>query len=336
MMSVGVAQADVKVSGLVHMSIDNLDRDNAADNGEWFVANNSSYLRIAASEDLGGGMKGIAQLEFAFSNLGTSSTSASDSLETSTGAVNTNRDNFVGLSGGFGELTLGNRNSAVKDVGGIFDLFYREQLGEMRSLSHQGWFDARVANAIHYTSPSMGGWSVKAQYGTEDDFGNDNTSMWINVMGKIGPVKVGAAYGSSDLSPTTDTDGFRLAASWDIGALTLRAFWQSQSDQGGVNGRDRDAYGAGVGFKMGNSMLKAQYVKADSQDGVATDNGADQVSVGFDHNLSKTTVVYATYAKTSNDAAGTFGIGGNGHGEAAIPGAGADASGFSFGIRKSF
>ena len=33
-MAVGAAQADVKVGGLVHMSLDNLDRDNAADKGE--------------------------------------------------------------------------------------------------------------------------------------------------------------------------------------------------------------------------------------------------------------------------------------------------------------
>jgi len=334
-MAVGAAQADVKVGGLVHMSLDNLDRDNAADKGEWFVSNNSSFLYVHADEDLGGGMKGVAHFEFAMSALGTSSTSQADSLETSSGAVNTNRDNYVGVSGGFGMVALGNRNSPIKVAGRKTDLFYSEQLGENRAIMHQGFFDTRIANSVMYNSPSFGGWKVDVTYGTEDDYGSNNGDTNVGVSGKVGPVEIYAAYRKVDLT-TNDTSGYRLGAKASFGAITVTGLYQQQNDIGGVSGRDRSSYAAAVGFKMGNSTIKAQYAKADGRDDLATSDGADQISVGFDHALSKSTIVYATYAKTSNDAAGTFGIGGNGHGESAVPGAGGDAKGFSFGIRKSF
>lgn len=334
-MAVGAAQADVKIGGSIHMSLDNLDRDNAADKGDWFVSNNSSFLYINASEDLGGGMKGVAHFEFAMSNLGTSSTSQSDSLETSTGAVNTNRDNYVGVSGGFGMVALGNRNSPIKIAGRKTDLFWSEQLGENRAIMHQGFFDTRIANAVMYNSPSFGGWKVDLTYGTEDDYGSDAADLNAGVSGKIGPVELWVAYRKQELA-VNDTSGYRVGAKAGFGPIVVTGLYQHQSDIGGVGGRDRDSYAAAVGFKMGNSLIKAQYAKADGRDDLATSDGADQISVGFDHSLSKTTKVYVTYAKTSNDAAGTFGIGGNGHGEAAIPGAGKDAKGFSIGIDKAF
>ena len=95
MMTVGVAQADVKIGGVMHMSLDNLDRDNAADSGEWFVSNNSSFFYIHADESVGGGMKAIMGAE-----VQTSFDTASPGFA--------NRNMFVGLTGGFGTVRLGN------------------------------------------------------------------------------------------------------------------------------------------------------------------------------------------------------------------------------------
>src|SRR3990172_5578159 len=57
------AQAEVKVGGLAHVSLDSLDRGTASDTGSLFLSNNSSNINIGASEDLGGGMKAIAYWE---------------------------------------------------------------------------------------------------------------------------------------------------------------------------------------------------------------------------------------------------------------------------------
>ena len=57
------AQAEVKVGGLAHVSLDSLDRGTASDTGSLFLSNNSSNINIGASEDLGGGLKAIAYWE---------------------------------------------------------------------------------------------------------------------------------------------------------------------------------------------------------------------------------------------------------------------------------
>jgi predicted porin len=155
-----MAQAEVKLYGHAHMSVDMVDYDEAAaatDDGGMFVSSNSSRFGIRASEDLGGGLKGTVQYEILLQQ------------DENTTTV-TNRDNYIGLEGGFGALRLGNIDSATKDIGGIADLFYREQIGEHRSVTNTGSGsvpDARLANSVTYFSPNLNGLTFKAQYGAD-------------------------------------------------------------------------------------------------------------------------------------------------------------------------
>lgn len=328
-----VAQAEVKLYGHAHMSLDNVDRDVSTDSGEWFVSTNSSRFGIRATEDLGGGLKAAAQYEFLFAqDVGTSNPV-------------TNRDNYVGLEGGFGALRLGNIDSATKDTGGIADLFYREQLGESRSILNCGatcgGLDGRVANGIHYLSPKIGGGlELKAQYGVEDSFTTDATTMALGARWTAGPLVVGASYMNIEdpTPPGPDQKGMRLGAKFDVGGgFTVAALWQSVSDIGNSSGADRDTIGLGASFKAGNNIFKAQFYEADELDNAAN-TGGDMVAIGWDHLFSKTTKGYVTYAKTGNDSAtNTFVVGGNGHATVVTGNAnGSDTSGFSFGMIVDF
>lgn len=331
------AQAAATVYGHAHLSFDALSIDTTTANVEDSsnqVVNNSSRFGIRASEDLGGGLKGEMQYELLFTNL-----------ETTAGTLSTNRDNWLGLSGGFGAVRLGVIDTATKDVGGIADLFYREQLGESRAIINYADMDARIQNGIHYLSPNFGGMTVKAQYGykTEQTLNaaeNEVAQMSLNIRGTHGMFTWGLGYLTTDNPPSaaaSSTDGIRAAVKVNLGALDLAALWQTVSDIGGVSGADRDAYGVGVGFKMGNNYLKAQYYIADDL-GNNADSGAAQLSVGWDYNFSKTTRIYAVYAQTENDDNVTsFGVGGNGHGATATPNQnGGTASGFSLGMIMDF
>lgn len=323
-----LAQAEVKLYGHAHMSLDNLDRDVAADTGEWFLSPNSSRFGIRSSEDLGGGLKGVAQYEFLYNQ---------DANATTNTAFN-NRDNYIGLEGGFGALRIGVIDTATKDTGGIADLFYREQLGESRAIINYGGMDGRVNNGIHYLSPKMGGLEFKAQYGVEDSFTSDAKTMALGAKWTAGPLVVGASYLNIESgSALPDQTGMRLGAKFEVGGgFTVAALWQNVDDIGFVSGADRDAMGIGASFKAGNNIFKAQWYEADKLSNAATADGGDQLSIGFDHLFSKTVKGYVTYATASNDAAGTFGIGGNGHGNSAIPAAGRDATGYSFGMIVDF
>ena len=334
------AQAEVKLYGHAHMSLDNLDRDVSGDPGEWFVSDNASRFGIRASEDLGGGLKGVAQYEFLLGRVSglDSVTQNAQGFDRATGNLVTNRDNYVGLEGGFGALRIGVIDTTTKDTGGIADLFYREQLGESRAIINYGGMDGRVSNGIHYLSPNMGGLEFKAQYGVEDSFTTDAKTMALGARWTAGPLVVGASYLNTESGTTSpDQTGMRLAAKFDVGGgFTVAALWQNVDDIGFTSGADRSAMGIGASFKAGNNIFKAQWYEADKADNAVTADGGDQLSLGFDHLFSKTVKGYVTYATTSNDTNGTFGIGGNGHGNSAIPAAGKDATGYSIGMIVDF
>ena len=329
-----VAQAEVKLYGHAHMSLDNLERDLAvgtSDQGEWFLSPNSSRIGIRSTEDLGGGLKGVAQFEFLYNQ---------DANAAANTAFN-NRDNYIGLEGGFGALRIGVIDTTTKDTGGIADLFYREQLGESRAIINVGGMDGRVNNGIHYLSPNMSGLEFKAQYGVEDSFATDATVMALGARWTAGPLVVGASYLNVEAAAAgaPDQKGMRLAAKFDVGGgFTVAALWQNVDDIGNVSGTDRDAMGIGASFKAGNNIFKAQYYEIDKADNSAAENGANQISLGFDHLFSKTVKGYVTYAMTENDSGGqAFGIGGNGHGNSAAPTInGGEATGFSLGMIVDF
>lgn len=335
-----MAQAEVKLYGHAHMSVDMIDQDVSADqdDGGMFVSTNSSRFGIRATEDIGGGLKAVAQYEFLFGQ---------DTVNSPT----TNRDNYIGLEGGFGALRLGQIDSATKDIGGIADMFYREQLGESRSIINEGNADARISNGIHYFSPNVGNLSFKAQFGADET--TDNNQMAANVRYAAGPLTLGFGYLSTENTETAtvteDTDVMRAAVKFDVGGgFAVAALWQDISGIGGLDGVDRSAYGVGASFKTGNNVFKAQYYIADEIDG-ADETGGDLLAIGFDHLFSKTVKGYVTYAATSNDdnncttiagvAVPCFVVGGNGHAgvvtTASMPGGG-DTSGFSVGMIVDF
>jgi predicted porin len=328
--------AEVKLYGHAHVSLDVIDLDDnpgtAANEsaGGMFVASNSSRFGIRATEDLGGGLKGVAQYELLFSDITTTG-----------GSLSTNRDNYVGLEGKFGSVRLGVIDSATKDIGGLADLFYREQLGEGRAITAIGGFDDRIDNGIHWISPNFGGATVKVQYGVEDSNTSDLTEQAINLIWKGGALALGAGYQGEDLSATTDQSAIRLGGSFTAGAFKVTALWQSTSDEGGVSGADRDIMGVGASFTAGSNVFKVQYYTADARDNATTTagGGCDQTSLGWDHNFTKTTRAYVTYADMSNDSNAACVIGGNGHAGVIAAGEvanGGDNSGFSFGMIMDF
>jgi len=336
------ANAAATVYGHGHLSLDALQADRTAGQQDSSnqVVNNSSRFGIRASEDLGGGLKGEAQYELLFTGTG---------IETTSGTLVTNRDNFIGLAGGFGAIRFGVIDGAVKDAGGVADLFYREQLGESRAIinANGSKMDNRVQNGLHYFSPSFGGWVIKAQYGyeVEEVIGGaasvEDTMMQIGAKGTIGPVALGIGYMTESRPGTAeDTTGLRVGAKVTFSGFDIAALYQTVTDIAGVAGRDQNAYGIGAGFKFGNNYVKAQYYVADDLGSLA-DSGATQISVGYDYLFSKTTKGYVTYAQMevdgTNVAPATYSLGGNGHGSTAATNVtGGASSGISVGMIIDF
>lgn len=344
----GVAQAEVTIFGKAHLSLDSISSDDTTtavtgNKSYMYVSSNSSSLGFKEEEDLGDGMK--AGLFF----------DQGITADKSTTAAVFDRQTYVYLGGGFGQVTLGKVESPTKLLGRKVDLF-GDQIGDSRDVIADkvgSWgFDTRPPSALTYTSPNMGGVQGYVLYQPEE--GTKNGTI-VSLRGDFtqGPIFVGAAYeshgkGLSTAATPKDESVIRVAGSFAMGDAKIVALFQSESNAGGNDGYDRTSYGVGGSYKIGAGTVKGQVYMAGEMDspGSATTNDDTECTLfalGYDHAMSKKTTVYAAYAATANGKKAKCNATAGGHGseQTTAPSAAAsgkdaeDSSALSFGIIHS-
>lgn len=354
-----LAHAEATVYGHFHVSIDSLDNggtDGTAPGSALakglYVSDNSSRFGVKGSEDLGGGLKALFQVENQFRSDGTGTTALSNGLNSSGGIAN--RNTYAGLAGDFGAVLIGRHDTPMKIVGRGVDLF-NEQVGDARNITNNnGSEDLRANNVIAYASPNMSGFGILAAYLPEDGY-KDGGAFDINLTYSAGPLWVGFAHQtlgkgtfSAVAGATEDQTGDRLAAKYTAGDLTVAVLWQKFSDVLGIKDVENQAMGIGAAFKAGNNTFKVQYYTLDESSNGA-DDGGNLTAIGVDHAFSKNTTGYIAYAAASNDPAGSVPAAfsgtttvsgasissGTGHGEGSVT-AGEDGTALSVGIIVNF
>jgi predicted porin len=319
------AMADATVYGKINVSIDSGDTggdDVGANKGSGlFFQSNSGRVGVKGSEDLGGGLSAIWQFE-SNASFGSGSTAFGG------------RNSWVGLKGGWGQFRAGKHDTPFKDVGRWFDLF-GDAVGDSRNIIEYAWgrvgqvvlpaagaslgledvgvtnWDSRPNNVVAYVSPTFGGGFNFAAAYVIDDATDNASAISANLKWKSGDFLVGLGYESQDNAPIViggvdqagtggSATGMRVGFQWSPGAFKLNAFYQTTSDNGGLDGVDFDAMGFGAAYTMGKNVLKAQYYMTDNSFGI-DQTDANTIAVGWDYNFSKRTQGYIAYATTSND-----------------------------------
>ena len=112
----------------------------------WGVVDYGSYIGFKGSEDLGGNLKAIWQVEANTSLAGNS-------------FVN-NRDSFVGLEGGFGTVKIGRVSTPLKQALDAQDNW--EYDSRVLGLGYYGRFGQR-RTSLYYKSPELGGFDFAFQ-----------------------------------------------------------------------------------------------------------------------------------------------------------------------------
>ncbi len=355
-----------------------------------YISTNASVLGFKASEDLEGGMKALAVIEVQIE--------ADNQTKT---IPFTEREVYAGLGGGFGTARIGKIDTPMKLLGGVADMF-RDQVGDNRNLiskatglglvtnsplvtasttaytysttSQKPSWEVRSTNALAYTTPDMGGFTVSMLY--QPDEGRKDSSIKdiaARFTSDIGGSKLiaGLAWESHGKAWNNDQKAetaIRAVGSFTMGDIKATALYQKASHMNVdpihnatsatayKSDLDRTTWGVGGSFKIGAGAVKAQYYKAGETASAAYD-GATMVAVGYDHNLSKNTKVYVAYAMTKNDQGptkvndiptlgATFPAAGGGHdnnpnnvipGQAtATPDRGSDPKSLSLGLVFSF
>jgi len=315
------ATSNVDVYGVMNIAV----RDTNAANVSHDIVDNASRIGFKGSEDLGGGLKALWQIEQQINATGNASTTDLDSAdgtqgigETAFGGANL-RNTFVGLSGGFGTVVMGRHDHPYKMSTGKYNIFAdtigdyaggATRVGPTAVTQHgNGNTGGRPTDAIAYIAPTMNGLSLAAAIVTVNGDGADKaTDAWTVSAGYAnGPLTVDAAYLNHQFTAgTAATELAKLGAGYSFGDTKVGLVYEDVNAP--ANADDRNSSHLALSHAMGPIVLKATYADIDNK------TTADQTlwAVGADYNLSKRTSVYGVYAngKTNGASARTgFDIG---------------------------
>jgi predicted porin len=321
------ATSNVDVYGELNMAISFVD-DQPTTTSDLQFTSFGSRLGFKGSEDLGGGLKAIWQIESGINPDEQNGMLAS-------------RNSFVGLAGGWGTAFIGNHDTPLKLVGRAVDLF-GDTIGDSRNVMGGG-SDARADNVVAYISPTFSGFHAAVAFSTDPFSAQtsaadpDDRTVWnAAAIYNNGPLYLGFAYGDGDGHEAAGVGAhWRGAAAFTMGDFKVVGQYDNLEDNNGINPAalpgDYDAWMVGGQFTMGNFVFKANYM-----DGSLDNSSADpsQFNIGADYNLSKRTTVYALYTD------GEYVSLGGGAGASDVVGScstcGGDVSGISFGIAHTF
>jgi predicted porin len=349
------AQSSVTLFGIVDVNIANYSVSGGQHNT---VLTNSGYnsarLGFRGTEDLGGGLAASFWLE------------GSLAPDNGNAAGQTwQRRSTVSLSGGWGELRLGRDYVPTFWNLTVFDPFGTNGVGTVVGFKAKTTTSATVplglvagtavaANDPHavrsdnmvqyFLPPNLGGFYGQASYAFDESATNNAGRYYgLRVGYGAGPFNVAAAFGkTTGASPATgavpDVRTWNIGGQWDFGMAKLLAQFDDNRYDATTTNATLKSWLIGGLIPVGAGEIRLSYSDAKLSDTGANSPRADQWAIGYVHNLSKRTALYATYARVNNKDGSALPI------QASLPQAtgapagiaGNSSSGFDLGIRHSF
>ncbi len=160
---------------------------------------------------------------------------------------------------------------------------------------------------------------------------NDGKHIGLRLGYAAGPVNVAVGYGRTELAAFDDYRTLNVGGQWDFGMLKLMGQINREEAGLGFANQENRSWLLGVLVPVGAGEIRASYARA-KIDQLGADPRAQQIALGYVHNLSKRTAVYTTYARTKNKNGGQayFASG------RAATNVNGSSSGLDIGVRHSF
>lgn len=307
------------------------------------VSSNVSKFGFKGTEDLGDGLSAIWQVE--------------QQINIDDAAKNTfaSRNTFAGLkSESLGTVLFGIHDTPYKIATRKLDVF-GDSIADNRALlgnkSNAG-FELRPNNVLAYISPAFAGVTAAvatvnlAETNTNDTQKN-SSALSLAAMYDVAPFYVSVAHESHNLDATAagmSESANRLGFGFTQEAFTVGVAYEKTTDNQGTAAADANKFGhsayyVGGKYNIGNDAVKLAYGKAGvlgTDTAQVVNSGASQVSVGYDHGLSKHTKVYAIYTRISNGKGINYGFSQSSIAAASNSGFGTSPSVLSLGLQHSF
>jgi predicted porin len=199
----------------------------------------------------------------------------------------TARNQWVGVKGGFGELTVGRSDTTLKVSQGKFDLF-NDYEGDLK---HLFIGENRVTDALTYKSPKFSNVQILASYILSEDKDLDSPYSIGVAFGDMGLKKtdffISLAHDENMQGKSAIYETTRLVGMYKFNDLRLGGILtESEVSEGEFEGFSENGYAVNASYKIGKVLTKIQY---------QTFAGADAINIGADYKLGKNTKVFAWY-----------------------------------------
>jgi predicted porin len=278
-LSLSTFAANVDVYGKANISLQ------SSEEGEGSfteVKSNASRIGLKGTHDLGEGLSVIYKAEFQVDLDGDSS--KGDSI--------TDRNQYVGLAGGFGEVLLGKNDTMLKQSQGKVDLF-SDLNGDIKNL----WKgENRMADTLSYKSPKFNDFQVGVTYIAEDAVDAEDG---VSVAIFYGDAKLKKSAIFASVAVDSDVKGYditRATLQGKVSGVVLGAIVQSQEKIDGTG--EMDGFMVSAKYKMDKITFKGQYQAADFKDG----DDKSGITLGADYSLAKSTKLYTFYTTFDMDS----------------------------------
>ncbi|MRW89290.1 porin [Duganella sp. FT80W] len=305
------AQSNVQVYGLLDMGLETANNQNANGNSLTRVISggmNTSRWGLRGSEDLGGGLKAVFNLEGGI----LMDTGAQD------GALFKRQAN-VGLEGSFGRVVLGRSFTTVYDTVITFDPmgfapFYSWSTSGPATGPSKYGFTTQYDNIIKYAG-TFGDWKIGANYaaGEQTTGAQDSAKVGFSTVYKVGGANLMATWERNNGNTVVATGNRDKNTVWHVGGNYETGplkFWLVMRDYKLAAGKAATADVAanttwgGVAYKLDPATTLTGAVYHINVKNVAAGTDADPTMyvLRYRYALSKRTDLHVTaaYAKAKN------------------------------------
>jgi predicted porin len=321
---------------------------------------NSARLGFRGTEDLGGGLSASFWLEGALSPD-----------DGNAAGLQFRRRSTVSLAGNWGEIRLGRDYVPTFWNLTVFDPFGTNGVGTVVGFKAKTTTTAvpfgavaitpvtaavvaandpnavRADNLVQYFLPAnLGGFYGQLSYAFDEVLANDRGQYYGGRVGFAqGPFNVAAAYGQTKGGAVTATTfspkvtDWNIGGQWDFGMAKLLGQYDHTKYELDAAGSDATLKSWMIGglVPVGAGEIRLSYSRTKLGDTGSNDPQADQWAIGYVHNLSKRTALYATYAHIKNKDGSALPIQASLPQATALPGTiNGSTSGVDLGIRHSF
>lgn len=318
------AQNSVTVYGLVDAAIEYSNQGNGGLLKMQPGGYKGNRLGFRGTEDLGGGLSAIFNLENGFT------------LDTGTAAQGGRlfgRLAFVGLKDSWGTVTAGRQTSPYYHSTLAQDAFQWTMVGAIPALTRgtgngtpglllNVWGSVgRVSNALVYASPNIGGFSSRLLYAFGEVEGNTSAGRFTGAGLRYasGSADLNIGYtGSRDAFDRGSMAGFSVGGSYAINSLRIFAGYLRETNNMASSATTPlppesriDLVNVGLRYKVrSNTTVIGQAIHVrDRSENLAVDRDAVAMAVGAEYALSKRTTLYASIGTIGNTNGSNYSLG---------------------------